>query len=119
MACIFLHTTAIPLQVDVTTQDPGNAYLALNGIRVCIGGSWSDWCVRVKHAQQMLGQQLNRFCCRVMSMLTLTASVFSWYFCRYGTSAGGVAYVGVFASYNAYYSPAFIFPVNLGNNYAK
>lgn len=31
-----------PFDVDVTTEDPGAAYLATNGIRVAIGGSCND-----------------------------------------------------------------------------
>lgn len=31
-----------PFDVDVTTEDPGAAYLATNGIRVAIGGSALD-----------------------------------------------------------------------------
>lgn len=62
--------------VDVTTADPGEAALAGNGIRVAIGGSYSDW---------------------------------------YGNPAGGVAYVGSFGVG----IPCFIFPLNLGPNYAK
>jgi hypothetical protein len=33
--------------VDVTTTDPGDAALAGKGVRVLVGGSWSDWCVCV------------------------------------------------------------------------
>jgi hypothetical protein len=65
-----------PWDVDVTTEDPGAAYIAANGIRVAIGGASTDW---------------------------------------YG-SAGGVAYVGVFAAYNGYYGPAFVFAKSLSNN---
>jgi hypothetical protein len=32
-----------PWDVDVTTEDPGDAYLATNGLRVAIGGSSTDW----------------------------------------------------------------------------
>lgn len=35
----------------------------------------------------------------------------------YGAGAGGVAYVGGFGE--AYYSPAFVFPKQLGPDYAK
>lgn len=66
--------------VDVTTEDPGAAYLATNGVRAVIGGSSYDWL---------------------------------------GYGAGGIAYVGVFGQYNNYYQPAFIFPAQLGNGYAK
>lgn len=31
-----------PFNVDVTTEDPGEAYLAANGMRAAIGGSWKD-----------------------------------------------------------------------------
>jgi hypothetical protein len=31
-----------PWDVDVTTEDPGDAYLAANGIRAVIGGSYAD-----------------------------------------------------------------------------
>jgi hypothetical protein len=37
-------------------------------------------------------------------------------FIGYGSSAGGVAYVGVFARYSGYYSPAFVFARSLSNN---
>ncbi|MCC7474806.1 MAG: proprotein convertase P-domain-containing protein [Pirellulales bacterium] len=32
-----------PFDVDVTTEDPGSAYIATNGIRVIIGGVDSNW----------------------------------------------------------------------------
>lgn len=32
-----------PFDVDITTQDPGDAVLAGNGVRVAVGGSNSDW----------------------------------------------------------------------------
>lgn len=35
---------------------------------------------------------------------------------RYGSSSGGVAYVGSFAKYSGYYSPAFIFATSLSNS---
>jgi hypothetical protein len=31
-----------PWDVDVTTEDPGDAYLAANGMRAAIGGAWGD-----------------------------------------------------------------------------
>jgi hypothetical protein len=31
-----------PWNVDVTTEDPGDAYLATNGFRAVIGGSYTD-----------------------------------------------------------------------------
>lgn len=31
-----------PWDVDVTTEDPGDAYLAVNGVRAAIGGASSD-----------------------------------------------------------------------------
>ncbi len=75
----------IPFDVDVTTQDPGVEALrksrpndAQYGIRVAIGGSWSDW---------------------------------------YGTSAGGIAYVGSFDDNTD--TPAFIFSSNLSNGSEK
>lgn len=64
--------------VDVTTQDPGDAALEGVGVRVAVGGSTRDW---------------------------------------YGNSAGGVAYMGSWGKPSM--GPCFVFPGNLGPNYAK
>lgn len=32
-----------PWNVDVTTEDPGDAYLLTKGIRAVIGGDYRDW----------------------------------------------------------------------------
>lgn len=75
-----------PFHVNVTTQEPGNLGDLIKsgtgdtrwGVRVCIGGSSSDW---------------------------------------YGSSAGGVAYVGSF-NYSSD-TPAFVFTAQLGSGAEK
>jgi uncharacterized repeat protein (TIGR01451 family) len=73
----------IPFNVDVTTQDPGVAGLTKTnskdttwGVRVCVGGSDTDW---------------------------------------FGSAAGGVAFVGTFATATVD-TPCFVFAQTLGNN---
>lgn len=38
----FVSEDYAPWDVDVTTEDPGEAYLLGNGIRAVIGGSYTD-----------------------------------------------------------------------------
>ena len=53
----------------------------------------------------------------VVDLLSLTAVACSGLVHRYGSGAGGVAYVGTFG--NAYYAPAYVFPAQLGNGNPK
>jgi hypothetical protein len=41
--CTAAHADYAPFDVDVTTEDPGEAALRGDGIRVVIGGSSADW----------------------------------------------------------------------------
>ncbi len=70
--------------VDVTTEDPGDAYLFTNGMRAVIGGSYADWygtaCGGVAYVgifgkHTMLSKQSSaaRFCCKHTGSTPLAA----------------------------------------------